>query len=519
MDDKIHIHDNSKVNTKAEIERRNNKRQRCNDMMIDIKDEVHEMSDLERINNDDTVEAIDDTSDTILTERLKWITTIVMYFASFGLGMLLSVFGPTLLDLKDQLQVDITQVSIAITMLAAGYLVGAIIGGFLTDRYNPALVLGVFMMINMGFLTVIPFFQHLGPFLAYWALLGFGASVSDTVMVVFLIAIWGRKSSPFVQFLFFAMGVGTCISPLLANLFVTPTESGKSGNDTIVFEISFDNVTAPLTMATAETAFPIRGRELRMETDAKYVYVIIGSYLGLIGLLFCGIAIKFGSIYAVRPGVRHDVNTVNNDDGLMIPTWNQMNKRYGIKMLIFVFLIYFAYGGFHITISGLVTTFAIHGLHWTKDHGTIIASVYGGAVTLSCVLGVFATKILSLSQMISIQILTIILSMIIMVAFVQLHASVLWVTIILAGLASGSLNATIYSWFQTNVMQITGIVASSSIIGKSLSAMSVPLVAAALMENVHYMCFSYLILGIVVLLGVVAICIYVCFKIYTKRQF
>ncbi|CAH1783062.1 unnamed protein product [Owenia fusiformis] len=332
------------------------------------------------------------------------------------------------------------------------------------------------------------------------------------VMVVFLIAIWGRKGPPFVQFLFFAMGVGTCISPLLANLFVTQEEPRYGRNDTTSV-IGVGNESTSLAVTT-RTTFPSGKSESITESNVRYVYVIIGAYFGIVALLFCGMAIKLRTLHAVRQDTSNDVNK----DGSKIPTWTQMNKSYRIKMLIFVFLIYFAHGGFHITINGLVTTFAIQGLHWTKDHGTIIASVYGGTVTLSCVLGVFTTKILSLSQMISIQILTILLSMITMVAFVQLHASVLWVTIILAGLAAGSMKATIYSWFQTNVMQVTGIVASISIIGKASSAMSVPLLTAALVENVHYMCFSYLLLGNAVLLGVVAICIYIVFKIHTNRK-
>ncbi|CAH1783060.1 unnamed protein product [Owenia fusiformis] len=332
------------------------------------------------------------------------------------------------------------------------------------------------------------------------------------VMVVFLMAIWERKCSPFVQFQFFASGVGRCISPLLVNLFVTPRTSRYFRNDTTSV-ISFWNESALLTLSNG-TVSPIRENEVPMKSDVKYVFVIIGAYLGVIALLFCGIGIKLRTVHAVK-----QVSITPDNDGPKIPTWTQMsNKLYRIKMLIFVFLIYFTNAGVLITMSELVTTFAIQGLHWTKDHGTVIASVYGGAGTLSCILGVFATKILSLSQINLIKILTTVLSMIIMVAFVQLHASVLWLTVLVAGLSHGGLSATIYSWFQTNVMQVTGIVASISAIGGSLSAMSVPLLTATLMENVDFMYFAYMLLGNMVMVGVVAICIYVDYKKHTNRQ-
>ncbi|CAH1776450.1 unnamed protein product, partial [Owenia fusiformis] len=337
-----------------------------------------------------------------------------------------------------------------------------------------------------------------------------------TVLIVFVIAIWGKRSSPFVQFLHFSQGVGGCIVPLLANPFLAPTkyvDIENNGTYSNMSNASSGPDNASMVVETTETNFLINENNDITESSVKYAYLIVAVYYGVVGLLFFLIAIKMKTIRALR----QDAKTLNNEQPTE-STKAPLNKRYRVKMLFLVTLIFYAHGGVQITLNGLITTFSVEGLQWTKYLGTSIASVSGVAITLSCLLGTFATKILSQSQMISIQLLIMLLSMVTMVVFVQMHSYVLWVTVIFTGLSSGSMNASIYSWLQENVMPVTGIVVSCSMVGKSVSAMTVPLLAAALMENVHFMWFTYLLLGIVVLLGVIAICIYASFKVHMNNQ-
>ncbi|CAH1797147.1 unnamed protein product, partial [Owenia fusiformis] len=175
------------------------------------------------------------------------------------------------------------------------------------------------------------------------------------------------------------------------------------------------------------------------ESNVKYAYIIVAVYCGIVGLLFFFVAIKMKTIRALRQGTK----TLNNNQSTE-STKAPLNKCYRIKMLFFVILINYAHAGVQIGLNGVITTFSVEGLKWTKDHGTAIASVFGGAITLSCILGTFAAKILSQTKMISIQLLTMLLSMATMVVCVQMHTYVLWVAVILIGLSAGSMNASIY---------------------------------------------------------------------------
>lgn len=60
--------------------------------------------------------------------KMRFFKTVILYYTALAYGMSLSIVGPSLLDLRTQVQSSLTTVTFIMTARAAGIAIGALIG-------------------------------------------------------------------------------------------------------------------------------------------------------------------------------------------------------------------------------------------------------------------------------------------------------------------------------------------------------------------------------------------------------
>ena len=141
-------------------------------------------------------------------------------------GMADSVRGPTLLDLKDLIDVEISDVATIFAFKSFGGFIGVIMVGLLLDRFQPS-VQYLFLFITFFTKTVttclLPHSPDLMVMQAVEFIFGLCHGSFHSVGNLLQIRIWagsGHDSSPYMYALHFFYGLGALVTPVIAKPFL-----------------------------------------------------------------------------------------------------------------------------------------------------------------------------------------------------------------------------------------------------------------------------------------------------------
>ncbi|CAH1799423.1 unnamed protein product, partial [Owenia fusiformis] len=398
----------------------------------------------------------------------KLAITFLLYLAVAVVGMVATVIGPTLLDLKDQLGVGNAEMSLSFAFYSGGYALGGLIAGFMASKYDvdPILQLALFLGMGAGFTIAIPWLGNIWAVLVFFSLNGTSFGVIETVSSALLIKIWSPNSGPYIQVFSLSYSVGNTLTSLVARPFVSEiglskfniknnhsdmtnislTVSERFGKRSHTYgqqtpkEYGFENEGNMTDLSLSGT-----GLSNLKESDIGFVYLIIGLLSAAVGLCFLILYIltkttcTFNSCFNNSTSATKTTNYKEIDDPsntINDITYAPFAKCYKFQLLATLLLMYFLFAILLMTGGGLVMTFAVEGLKWPKSQGTAIIAAYWGAQIFSKLpsIVILASKILSVNQVIVIDLTLLACSYAVMVIFVQKHYIVIWVTLLTAGL-------------------------------------------------------------------------------------
>ncbi|CAH1786719.1 unnamed protein product [Owenia fusiformis] len=472
------------------------------------------------------------TTDVNETKVLRWLTTILLYASFMGLGMIEGLLPATFLDLRDQLGVDISTMSFAFTTRYAGVVLGGVSAGWLTNikTINKSLLLGVCLIVSSVLMIITPWLQHVALVMMMIGLYGILNGLADTVHNVLLILTWGQQAGPYLQGLHLSYSAGTFITPVLAIPFLSRQIHSAHNNskEVIVGDqsemfikkeyILLNNHTFTMNESyySTNTSNGLTNITTMTRSSIQFVYMILGLYVGIMGLCFC-ILVRCKKKNGSMPATE----VYDQEESVINQTHDTLPRYYRIKFLIFLGLIFFAYGSIQSTIGGLLIPFVVQGLHWTKQQGTMIISAYWIIASISRLINIpiYATKVITVTKLIVINILMTFLSSIIFVIFVQFHFIVVWITMLGISIGQATLFVAAMLWYQENIMPVTtGIIPSILVSSQCLGAILVPLLTGYLIDKVQAMCFSYVIVTLTTLMTSLSCFTYVSVRLYKKRH-
>lgn len=215
--------------------------------------------------------------------RLKAMTAMLCG-GFFSLGIVVSLLGPTLLDLACNTSSNLGTLAYLFTARSSGYLTGSIIGGCLFDKFEANILLAISQFISAAGIFAVPFCTDVVTLALCIVSGGIAMGFLDTGGNVQLLRLWGTKSAPYMQALHFAFGIGALVAPLIAKPFLRATPSnGTSAELTTCTDKSDSRANMTDICGTSSTAV------------FQYSYSIAAIVLFIMGLnfMYFAFAVRF----------------------------------------------------------------------------------------------------------------------------------------------------------------------------------------------------------------------------------
>jgi len=262
------------------------------------------------------------------------IRTLLLWYSFFVVGLSDSTRGPTLLDLKDLVNVSVSDISSTFAVRAFGGMLGCIISGFLLDKLSRSLRI-IFIMLCFLVAAISTFFLPFSNNLLTMQIISFifgaasgGIHSSSNVL---LLEIWkDHNSSPYMYAMHFFFGAGALVAPVLSKPFLrsedTPNASGE--------------------VWTIKTLYPIVGLSVLCTVPGYIVYFIS----------------EFRKEKAEKEIKQKDVEIDEKSD-------TQILK--GVSKTLLVILMagfYFSFAGIEVSFRTFTATYAVSSTHSLTRH-------------------------------------------------------------------------------------------------------------------------------------------------------
>ncbi|KAI1286389.1 Major facilitator superfamily domain-containing protein 4A [Halotydeus destructor] len=284
------------------------------------------------------------------TKFILYLKTVALGLAFFTIGLVLSIIGPTILELQCAVGVSYEDIVKILPARASGYALGSMTVGILYDRLNPLLTIAI-TSTTMGLLTILlPWADSLFSLLAVAFFCNLGGGMIDSTSNVFILYMWGQASQPYMQATHFCFGLGGLVAPLLASPFLSAGEApieGLAGN---------------VTSAIENTCNP---EALRIHIP----YAMLGSACILSALFFLYLYCCHGNTE------EHFSRHVKNDENGTADVKIDLMWKKVVVAITALFL--FTLLGLEVGLGSFITSFAVMSdHHLTKQVGAYMTSLY-----------------------------------------------------------------------------------------------------------------------------------------------
>ncbi|XP_050031631.1 major facilitator superfamily domain-containing protein 4A-like [Dermacentor andersoni] len=289
-------------------------------------------------------------------------TTITLCFVFWSFGMCVAFLGPTLLDLGCKTQTVFSTMSWVFFSQSLFILLGAAAGGVLVERLTPnlTLVLGTAMMTMT--MALIPVCHVLAVLAVVLAIMGFFMGCIDTVANVYMIRIYSKDVSPFLQALHFFYGIGAFVSPMIAQPFLLNEDCS------VFIDNSSDSMLDQEDMNPSGGGLPATSlAEAQRKTHIDYAFWIMALLMVPVVLLALSLVGKQWyrrRLASQDPGTKQAwYESVDDPSVPAIP--DKTGKATGTSQIILVALLtaamMFLYDGLQAAYGGYIYSYAVKG--------------------------------------------------------------------------------------------------------------------------------------------------------------
>jgi len=363
-------------------------------------------------------------------------------FISLGLGT--ATLGPILPFLADNAMVSLAQISFLFTADSLGYMLGAVGGGRLYDRFDghKLMFFALAMMIIVS--AVIPLTPIYTVWLFVMFLFGLSKGLLDVGCNVNLVWVFQSKVGPYMNGLHFSFGVGAFFAPILINF---------------VMSLFGEVITWP------------------------YWSLAVLFLPGLIGL------------FLLKSPVNPDTET------------QEKNKQpLNVRLIVLMILLFFVYVGIEGGFSGWIFTYATEVGIADDSAASFMTSIFWGALTIGRLVSMLIAKSVKPSKLLTGNFVLAILILGLAIVW-PTNPIVIWNVSAGLGMALSSVFPTLLALGESR-MKITGTVTGLFFLGSSLGSTLVPMILGQIFEyigsyQIMLTLFGLACAGLVVLIFVI----------------
>jgi MFS transporter, FHS family, Na+ dependent glucose transporter 1 len=159
-----------------------------------------------------------------------------------------------------------------------------------------------------------------------------------------------------------------------------------------------------------------------------------------------------------------------------------------------------------------MTSFIVKYLGFPVHNASFLLSIFYGLHIAGNVIGVIISAFLRPRTMMLANLFMTVVSYLLLIAFVNVWPPIIWISSAGAGLAMATTWATGVLWI-SDIIPVTGLVASIMVIGYSSSGMVAPMFVGHLFESSTPMWFVY----VVVAASIVHVVLFLCMMAFVRR--
>lgn len=471
-----------------------------------------------------------ESAGTCTVHRFLTSTNCVLLF--LGLGLVETMIGPTLLDRANYIGTTLTDISPIFFVRGVGYVVGGATVGALGDYFKNhtyfllcvillwSIVAAVAQAVSYTFIMVclLTFFYELG-----------SGGIDNSVHRV-LLKVWDKKAGPYFQLIDFSYALGAFIAPLLAQPFLIQGNTPNNTNETCTTLSSANG-----SLSKAECLCAQSDSSLSFNMALNDTHWLMGSPAALPSFAWAYMVAVAPWLCALLPFVIISVqmDKCRRTSLRSAPSLTPKNAVTQVQrascsccvhsetfclcwrppkgmartavIYFFAFLLIAIYYGLSFAYGGLVFTFAVKTLCFSKVEATNLNALFYGTFTAGGVVSIVLVLLkVPLEVLMVLNAIGSLTNTLLMVVF-RNNRTVIWLGSGGLGASMASIYATTYAWL-TNQVPVTGMGTAVMITAVSIADMAHTTVLGSLMEHTTpYLLLYYALGNVVVSCGIITV--------------
>lgn len=389
--------------------------------------------------------------------HVRMIKTIAQFSSFLTVGMSLMIVGPTLLDMREQVDTSLTLISFTLTSRSVGYVIGSVIMGVLFPKVNFQLASAVVLLLSAITTGILPHMRQLWSLLFVFFLNGASVALYETGGYVFILQLWERDAAPVMQALMFMFGFGGLLAPVIAEPFLVSRSIDPADN---------------ITMTTVERT---------TDHDVKLFYPY-----SILALLLLGNAVFHMINWILYPATKtRDKGLPVDGSGEFVDPCSAIPNytfwKYTIITLVMLFM--HIYYGIEITFGSFVMTFAVKSnLCMSKTSGAYLTTAFWSSFTLPKIFAIFLVKWIGNEKTIVYSLIMILIGNVILAPFGNDNPYCLWTGTIVIGIGMSSIWACMFSYLE-EVLKLSSSIGSLMIVAAMVGEFVFPVIISTMIEH------------------------------------
>ena len=298
-------------------------------------------------------------------------------------------------------------------------------------------------------------------------------------------SICGAEAGPFMHSIHFGFSIGGILSPLTAEPFLARKNCKTENPHQNTTNATIMSTTIPIPNTTEEC-------ETYGETRVHWAYAIGGALMLSAAIPFLILYCKSGRYSRnSKKEVQLEKSADENNGNLLV-----LSLKLKITFLFLLATLLANYCAVEARFSGLLMTFVVEHLNWTKSAGAHINTVFWATFSAGRLLGIIVTRFLKPKTMLSIYLilLTATFGGFLVASFFNV-TWLIWALTAVSGLAMSIIFPSIFTWTAESILPVTGTVSGIYLLTVSVVNMLLPLLYGHMMDHYTQLWFTYLLAG------------------------
>ena len=191
-----------------------------------------------------------------------------------------------------------------------------------------------------------------------------------------------------------------------------------------------------------------------------------------------------------------NIRKENESEGVIDRRPECLPFRLKILCLFLISSIMFLYSAIEDNFTGLLMTFCISHLGWSKSSGSIATSLNWASFAAGRFICIFLVRCIKTNVILPVHLLILVISFIgFLISSVTTQFNLIWGFVLLVGFSMSAIQPTLFTWTEERLLPVTGKISSLYLVTGSAGSVVTPLLFGYLMEDFDSVWFVYLLLG------------------------